>query len=481
MLHPLLARQLRRLGISTEAPPAAAAWVALLDRISKTYRESDEGRYLLDRSLTLTSEEMRTLNSRLVASKTALQAERDQLQATFSSLADGVCVLDLQGRCQLLNPAAEALSGVRRDQALHRPLAEFARGIDFDPRAVVDAVLAVDEARLQRSDGKSRMVSYVVAPIRSGDSPLGFVLVVRDITARLQLEIELRRAQKVESVGRLAAGVAHEINTPLQFVNDSIHFIRNSTADLERVIAHHRTACQSILEGHPSAEAAQAALAVEQEADLAYVLDQLPKAIERSLDGLGRVTAIVRSMKEFAHPDQREMAAVDLNNAVRNTLTIARNEYKHVAELEIDLGDIPPVLCHAGDVNQAVLNVVVNAAHAISDVVKDSETKGRMTVRTYAEGDWVVISIADTGSGISEAIRDRIFDPFFTTKGVGKGSGQGLALARSVIVDRHGGEIAFSTEVGRGSTFLLRLPVNGKDSKRETAHRPTASEPALVR
>jgi signal transduction histidine kinase len=154
------------------------------------------------------------------------------------------------------------------------------------------------------------------------------------------------------------------------------------------------------------------------------------------------------------------MTSVDLNQAIQSTLVIARNEYKYVADVEVDFGDLPLVTCHGGDVNQAVLNIIVNAAHAIGDVVKGTDRRGCIRVRTYQDEDMAVIAIADTGGGIPEAIQGRLFDPFFTTKEVGRGTGQGLAIARSVIVETHGGEITFETELGRGTTFIMRLPIS---------------------
>jgi signal transduction histidine kinase len=180
--------------------------------------------------------------------------------------------------------------------------------------------------------------------------------------------------------------------------------------------------------------------------------------LERSVDGLSRVAELVRSMKEFAHPDQKEMVPVDLNRTVQSTLTVARNEYKYVAEVETEFGEIPQVACHAGEIGQVVLNLLVNAAHAIEDAVKGTGTKGRITVRTRQDGDGVVISISDTGAGIPEAVRNRVFDPFFTTKEVGRGTGQGLAIARNIVTQKHGGALSFETETGKGTTFLIRLP-----------------------
>jgi len=284
------------------------------------------------------------------------------------------------------------------------------------------------------------------------------------MTRRRQLEGELQQAQKLESVGRLAAGIAHEINTPVQFVGDSLCFVRDATRDVMALVDRQRIASRAVLDGAPTAQAlalARAAADAEVEADLPYLSEQLPKALDRAVEGLDRVTTIVRSMKAFAHPDQKAMAAVDLNQAIRSTLVIARHEWKYVADLDAQLGELPPVTCHAGDVNQAVLNIVVNAAHAIDDVVRGSDRKGLITVRTRQDGEWVEISIADTGGGIPDAIRGRIFDPFFTTKEVGKGTGQGLAIARTVVVERHGGALWFESEVGKGTTFFLRLPVAG--------------------
>jgi signal transduction histidine kinase len=206
--------------------------------------------------------------------------------------------------------------------------------------------------------------------------------------------------------------------------------------------------------------------------DLPYLIENMPGAFERSLEGLDRVATIVRSMKEFAHPDAKQMVAVDLNRAIESTLTMARNEYKYIADVETDFGELPTILCHAGEVNQAILNIVVNAAHAIGDVVKGTDRRGRISLRTRREAEGVRVDIEDTGGGIPEAIRERIFDPFFTTKEVGKGTGQGLAIARSVVVDKHGGELSCRSEVGKGTTFSILLPVEGK---REAASNPSAA------
>jgi signal transduction histidine kinase len=290
--------------------------------------------------------------------------------------------------------------------------------------------------------------------------------IAQEMKTRLQAEAELRQAQKLEAVGRLASGVAHEINTPIQFVSDSVHFLRDATHDLIGTLEKLRLFRRTVSASGTFAEEASAAAQAEEAADLDYLFENAPKAVERSLDGLKRVTTIVKSMKEFAHPDTAEMVTIDLNHAIESTLIIARNEYKYIADVETVFGALPPVVCHAGEVNQAVLNIVINAAHAIEELVKGSDKRGSISIKTSVEGELVVVAISDSGGGIPETIRDRIFDPFFTTKDVGKGTGQGLAIARSVVVDKHGGELSLISEVGKGTTFYIRLPFAGRNRPR---------------
>jgi two-component system, NtrC family, sensor kinase len=204
--------------------------------------------------------------------------------------------------------------------------------------------------------------------------------------------------------------------------------------------------------------------------ELPYLAQQLPKALERSLDGLKRVAKTVSSMRELAHPDRPEMSEVDLNHVIRNALVVARAEHKYVVEVETDLAPLPPVRCHVGELNQVMLNLLVNASHAIADIVGGSGSRGMISVSTRLDGDAVVISVRDTGGGIPESIRNRIFKPFFTTKEVGRGTGQGLAISHNIIVKRHGGSIDCDSELGTGTAFHLRLPRDcWRDLSREQA------------
>ena len=291
-----------------------------------------------------------------------------------------------------------------------------------------------------------------------------------DITTQRKLESELHQAQKLESVGRLAAGVAHEINTPVQFVNDSCYFLRDAVTQVRNTLAAYRDAVEAVAAGSLAPTDALARVrAAEQAADIAFLDENMPAAVERSLEGLERVATIVQSMKEFSHPNQDAPSWADLNAAIRSTLTIARSEYKYVADVETHLGEIPPVVCYVGEFNQALLNIVVNAAHAIDEVVAGTDQKGLITVTTCQEGDHVVVSVKDTGGGIPEEIHDKIFDPFFTTKEVGKGTGQGLPVARSVIVDKHHGSLTFETQRGIGTTFVIRLPIDPTQAEQDGA------------
>jgi signal transduction histidine kinase len=216
----------------------------------------------------------------------------------------------------------------------------------------------------------------------------------------------------------------------------------------------------NLASGSPTPKLLAEVQRAEEASDCAFLLEEVPRAITQTLEGVDRVATIVRAMKEFAHPEGREMAAADLNRALLSTLTVARNELKYVADVETDFGELPLVICNVGDLNQVFLNLLVNAAHAIGDVVKGTFGKGKIRVHTQAEGNTVLVTISDTGCGIAEANRPKVFDPFFTTKEVGRGTGQGLAIARTVVVDRHKGALTFESEVGKGTTFHVRLPVD---------------------
>jgi PAS domain S-box-containing protein len=310
--------------------------------------------------------------------------------------------------------------------------------------------------RLVRDDGRVLYVRTLLSERTDEGVIRGLTI---DVTQMTKLEREVREAQKLESVGRLAAGVAHEINTPVQYVQDSVQFTSEAIADLFGVIERHRAITASVVAGTASAEAAARALAEDEHADLEYLIEHVPPALTRATDGLGRVTTIVHSLKSFAHPDQRERTHVDINAAILTTLEVARHEYKYVADIALDLGPLPQLECFAGEINQVLLALIVNASHAIEDARDRLGERGVIRVKTHSVGNAIEIAISDTGCGIPERLRERVFEPFFTTKKHGRGTGQGLSVARSVVVDKHGGSLSFDTAVGKGTTFTIRLPV----------------------
>jgi signal transduction histidine kinase len=274
-------------------------------------------------------------------------------------------------------------------------------------------------------------------------------------------QVRLLQAQKMESIGQLAAGVAHEINTPTQYVSDNIAFLRNAFDRVFAALDGALGTLDAVRDNGIDADALDASLARIDRRKLDFVRKNAADAFTESQDGLNRVSTIVAAMKQFSHPSAGEKELVDLAEVVRTTVTVARNEWKYVASLEMQFDpDLPEVRCLRDEISQVILNLVVNASHAIADVVAgDRDARGRIVISTHLVGDCAELRVADTGTGIPEKIRARVFDPFFTTKGVGQGTGQGLAMAYSTIVDKHGGQIFLESEVGAGTTFFVRLPL----------------------
>ena len=278
---------------------------------------------------------------------------------------------------------------------------------------------------------------------------------------QIQIQSQLHQAQKLESIGHLAAGIAHEINTPMQYIGDNACFVKDSLRDMAPVLASHRQLIEAFKQNTVTDQMIEEAVETIKRADLDFLETELPKSIEQSLSGVNRVVTIIRAMKEFSHPGLDTKVATDLNHAIESTLIVARNEWKYVADLETDFDpNMPLVMCYPGEFNQVILNLIINAVHTIEDVQREQNRgKGKITVQTRCLTDKVEVRVSDTGRGIPEAIRAKIFDSFFTTKTVGKGTGQGLSLAHSVIVKKHGGSISFETKMDFGTTFIVQLPI----------------------
>lgn len=370
-------------------------------------------------------------------------------QLDDETLMGSVCLRDVHGR-----PAA-VLEVETPRQAFRHAEARLARALAWPTAAGgafgVAALWLL--SRLMVSGQAWRRRTGVQEASRSGEHLER--LVEERSRSLLNAEHQLLQQEKLASVGQLAAGIAHEINTPIQYIGDNLHALASAFDDLITVEKKHRELVQMVKEGTATPDAVQAVEEVVRERDVDYIIEDTPKAISQSLEGVRRVSHIVRAMKDFSHIDRGEVSAVDVNHALENTLTIARNEYKYVADVETDFGELPPVECYGSELNQVFLNILVNAAHAIGDTGR----RGKISIRTRLVGESVEISIADSGTGIPDEIRNRIFEPFFTTKEVGRGTGQGLSIAHQIVVAKHHGSLTFDSRAGQGTTFTIRLPV----------------------
>ncbi len=412
-------------------------------------------------------------------------------RSVVSTMSDGVAVLDAAGRVVEHNAAFFRLLGARTSDGAHvldefvagRSFADLVSGTGLD--AVVPA-LAAAKPRQRRFQGRvrhcGRELDVELSPaVGAARATAACALILRDRTAdaelahahaqlrqeiaeRERIEVNLRQKQKLEAVGQLAAGIAHEINTPVQYIADTSHFLRDGVTDLYGLLAATQQALEAAASGANAGSLLESLEARRSEIDFEYLEQQTGPAFARLLDGAEQVATIVRAMKEFSHPGHKDMAEADLNRAVENTLIVSKNSYKYVANVVTELGEIPRVKCTIGEISQVLLNLVVNAAHAIEDAraadPERADRPGTITVRSWKDGADACVSVGDDGPGIPDDIRGRVFDPFFTTKTVGRGTGQGLALAHSVA-ERHAGCIELSTTVGVGTTFTLRVPIAG--------------------
>jgi two-component system, NtrC family, sensor kinase len=306
------------------------------------------------------------------------------------------------------------------------------------------------QTRRHLLDLRSEVKRYSLELVRTTEQ-------LRQVSAeRERIETELRLAQKLEAVGLVASGIAHEISTPVQFVGESVELLRQAFGSLRSVNAKFR----SVLERIGTEEIRRAIVDADGTLSLPTIERDIGEALDGMLEGTSRITTTLRAMKEFMHPVRRDKAPADINHAIANTLTVASSEYKYVARVQTDFQrDLPHVICHIGDLNQVFLNLIVNAAQAIAEAPNTKGGMGVIRIRTRLEDHHIVIQVSDTGVGIPIEAQPMVFEPFFTTKAAGKGTGQGLAISRTIVVDRHGGDITFTSEVGKGTTFQVRLPL----------------------
>jgi PAS domain S-box-containing protein len=396
-----------------------------------------------------------------------------QNELLLASAGEGFLGIDERATITFANPAAADLLGHPMTELVGRELSSvFGHGCPSErpcqPAACPilkpfhdGGVQRVANGTCHRSDGASFAVDYSSTPAREESRIVGVVLTFRDVTDQRRLEARRLQGQKLEAVGQLAAGIAHEINTPMQYIGDNVSFLEEAFQDISKLVDEYQGIIGALQDHPQTPELVQRATTAETAADLVFLRGAVPGAISATIKGVDRVRKIVNAMKEFSHPGTTEKAPANLNRAIESTLTISANTWRQTATVELALDpDLPLVSCYLGELNQVVLNLLVNAAHAIADAGAGTEGRplGVIRIETGLKDGFAEIRISDTGGGIPEAIRHRIFEPFFTTKEIGRGTGQGLALAHSIAVDKHAGYLRFVTELGRGTTFTIGIP-----------------------
>jgi two-component system NtrC family sensor kinase len=389
-----------------------------------------------------------------------LQATQQRFDEVAARIPEVLWMRALDGEFLYLSPAFEQIWGIPRSRmtpeswlaALHPEDTAAERHAVESGRAGREYE---SEFRIVRPGGEVRYIKNRGYPILDHGELVRFGGVARDVTEEMRMQSELRLAQKLEAIGQLAAGVAHEINTPAQYVSDNIGFLADGFRELVPML---RAFGEALANDSLSPAETERLRALIKTIDLEYLLQEIPAAVEQAGAGMTQITKIVRAMKEFSHPGD-DMAPTDLNHIITNTVTVARNAWKYVADVECDFAaDLPQVVCLAGQINQVIMNLIVNAADAIAETIAGTTNKGRINIRTRRDGDFALVEIEDTGCGIPQRVIDRIFDPFFTTKAPGKGTGQGLAIARRIIVENHQGSLRVTSEVGQGTRFSIGLP-----------------------
>jgi two-component system, NtrC family, sensor kinase len=430
-----------------------------------------------EQELIKSKENLEDLVQELTTVQNLLATEKELLSTTLMSIGEVVVVTDAEGFITLFNHAAETITGYSLDEALEKPLNAIFQLCDSSSNEmiqdIIHALLKMDNVQknggnyrapaLITRSGKRILISGSISPLLlSQNEIVGYVIVFQDITEKLKFESQTILSQKMAAIGQLAAGIAHEINTPIQYIGDNLKYLEKGFIKRSEMLAvYHLTLTDHLGKPIEQADLDQIEELNNQKKIKRYN-EEIPKAIAESLEGVERVRKIVLAMREFSHPSAKEMKPSDINHGIETTITISRNEWKYYAEMQTDLApNLPLVNCQIDEINQVVLNMIVNAAQAIQEKTGDNpDHKEIIFISTRQDKNQVQIIIRDTGPGIPPKIRERIFDPFFTTKGVGKGTGQGLSLAHNIIVNKHHGKISVDSEPGKGTTFTIQLPID---------------------
>ena len=415
--------------------------------------------------------------------------ERKKLQEAVEQSPSVVIITDRKGDIEYVNAKFCQITGYSVEEVIGKnPELLNAEGLAAENNRqlweILDAGLEWSgEFRNKKKNGEFYWARATIGPIRNLAGEIThFLSIQEDITQHKQLEEELLRKnaaltealhelkktqssliqqEKFAGIGQLAAGVAHEINNPLSFVLSNFETIQKYIGRLTEVIAGYKELQAQVLAAEIPAlqEKAVQVAGLEKQKKLNYILQDMAPILQESVDGLNRVSKIVKALRFFSCEDQSgNYQEYDLNEGIRIALTMARNEVKYVADVRENLAPLPVIKVAGDQINQVLLNLIINAAHAIKS--KAAATPGLITVSTYCDELYVYCAVADTGTGIPEKIRNKIFDPFFTTKPIGQGTGLGLSISYDIIVNKHNGELLVESEAGMGSTFIIKLPVS---------------------
>lgn len=443
---------------STSSPSALPA-----EALARTLERERQARKKAEQLMIDTCRELYQSNEEIQRTAKALEKEVQRSRAVFDTAAEGIIIFDESGHIESLNPAAEQIFKTSPADKLNicelLPKAAFCMTNGRCQANDLREMLGDSNETIGLTkDGVEIPLEFVVSEFQANGTT-AFSGIVRDLTRRKHLETKLAQAQKLESVGQLAAGIAHELNTPIQFVGNNTRFLKEAFEAIREIISLYEELLECCKTSNSLVQRAEAIKEVCRKVDLEYLIEEIPQAINQTLQGTDSVSRIVKAMKGFSHPGSEMFQEVDLNLALESTLIVSKSEWKYCADLVTDFcPDLPKIRCLPGELNQVFLNLIVNAAHAMQDKKDQPNGKGTLRVRTGFTDSVVFVEVSDSGTGIPVAIRDRVFDPFFTTKGVGKGTGQGLAISYGIVVDMHKGAISFESNEGEGTTFRVELP-----------------------
>lgn len=397
--------------------------------------------------------------------------KKNTLQTILNNMDVGVAVLDRELRLLEHNKALSLMFPQLKEDKYTYCYEYFSdcskKNVctDCSLQKAFDSKEPVYSERVVKTAEGPREFKISVLPIveKSGEVYKGLVL-YSDVTEFMESHRIASESGKMAAVGQLAAGIAHEINTPVQFLGDNINFLHDSFEDIKRLLSvNQEVQNMDYAEKQVAMELCKKIHTEAEDVDLEYLAEEIPNAICQSQDGVKRIAEIVKAMKDFSHPDGQDKTNADINELIKSTITVCRNEWKYVAEMKMNLADdLPFVKCLPSEISQVVLILVVNGAHAIEEKLNnETHSMGQLHVTTKSlDSEHIQISIRDTGAGIPEEVQPKIFQAFFTTKKRGKGTGQGLAMANSIISDNHHGELTFSSEPGKGTEFFITLPLD---------------------